>query len=233
MKGFTYGPGIRGIRASGVRRGIAAALFYVKGNDRLPMPMQVPDTTTDDPQRGGSVVRRLAYVVPLVVFMVLAGYFWIGLGRDPHTVPSVLIDQPVPPFALAPISGRDRGFSSNDLIGRVSLVNIFGSWCAACRIEHPFLMRLKADGTIPIYGIDWREKTPEAGPAWLARHGDPYTLVGDDPHSKAAIAFGVTGAPETFIVDARGVIRYKHIGPITPQVWKTTLWPIVRDLQGS
>jgi cytochrome c biogenesis protein CcmG/thiol:disulfide interchange protein DsbE len=178
-------------------------------------------------------MRRIVYLVPLAVFLVLAAYFWVGLGKDPQIIPSVLIDQPVPAFALEPIKGRDLGFSSDDLAGQVSLVNIFGSWCVACRIEHPFLTKLKADGVVPIYGIDWREKDPDAGPAWLAKFGDPYTLVGDDPDSKAAIAFGVTGAPETFIVDARGVIRYKQIGPITPQIWERDLWPIVQKLRAE
>ncbi|HYN39774.1 MAG TPA: DsbE family thiol:disulfide interchange protein [Rhodospirillales bacterium] len=179
------------------------------------------------------LVRRLPYLLPLALFAVLAGYFWIGLGKDPHEVPSPLIDKPVAAFALAPLEGRERGFSSDDLQGQVSLVNVFGSWCVACRIEHPFLMQLKQQGTVPIHGIDWREKDRFAGPAWLARHGDPYTLVGDDPDSRAAIAFGVTGAPETFIVDTRGIIRYKHVGPITPEVWEQTLWPIVRRLQAG
>lgn len=178
-------------------------------------------------------MRRIVYLVPLAVFLVLAGYFWAGLGKDPQIIPSVLVDQPVPAFALKPINGRELGFSSDDLPGQVSLVNIFGSWCVACRIEHPFLTKLKADGVVPIYGIDWREKDPDAGPAWLAKFGDPYTLVGDDPDSKAAIAFGVTGAPETFIVDARGVIRYKQIGPITPQIWERDLWPIVQKLRAE
>lgn len=178
-------------------------------------------------------MRRILYIVPLAVFLVLAAYFWVGLGKDPQIIPSVLIDQPVPPFALKPIQGRDRGFSSDDLPGRVSLVNIFGSWCVACRIEHPLLMKLKADGVVPIYGIDWRENDPAAGPAWLAKYGDPYTLIGDDPDSKAAIAFGVTGAPETFIVDVRGVIRYKQIGPITPKIWERELWPIIQKLRAE
>lgn len=176
--------------------------------------------------------RRLPYLLPLLVFLPLAGYFWIGLGKDPHEIPSVLIDQKVAPFELPPIEGRTRGLSSADLVGRVSLVNIFGSWCVACGIEHPFLMQLTAKGIMPIYGINWREKDRQAGPAWLARHGDPYTAIGDDPDSRVAIAFGVTGAPETFIVDTAGVIRYKHTGPITPEIWEQTLWPIVRRLQG-
>ena len=180
-----------------------------------------------------AVRQRVAYLLPLALFLVLAAYFWIGLGKDPHAIPSVLIDQKVPPFELAPLAGRERGFSSNDLLGQVSLVNVFGSWCVACRIEHPFLAQLKKEGVVPIYGIDWREKDAQAGPAWLARWGDPYTLVGDDPESRAAIAFGVTGAPETFVVDAQGIIRYKQVGPITREVWEETLWPIVRRLQAG
>ena len=143
----------------------------------------------------------------------------------------MLIDQEVPPFTLAAIEGREEGFASADLVGEVSLVNVFGSWCVACRIEHPFLMKLKEDDVVPIHGINWREENRQAGPAWLARFGDPYTLIGDDPESKGAIAFGVTGAPETFLVDARGVIRYKQIGPITPEVWESTLWPLVQELR--
>lgn len=176
-------------------------------------------------------MRRLLFLLPLAVFLILAGYFWIGLGKDPHQIPSVLINQPVPDFALAPIDGRDKGLSSGDLRGEVSLLNVFGSWCVACAVEHPFLMKLKADGVVPIHAIDWREKDRAAGPAWLARRGDPYTLIGDDPDSRAAIALGVTGAPETFIIDRGGVIRYKHVGPITPEVWSERLWPIVRELQ--
>lgn len=176
-------------------------------------------------------MSRLLFFIPLAIFLVLVGYFWIGLSKDPNEIPSVLIDQPVPEFALQPIEGRDRGLTSADLRGEVSLLNVFGSWCAACLVEHPFLMALKADNLLPINAIDWRERNRTAGPAWLAKHGDPYTLIGDDPDSQAAIALGVTGAPETFIIDHHGVIRYKHVGPITPEVWETQLWPIVRALQ--
>lgn len=187
---------------------------------------------TDVAVRGG-LMRRLPYLLPLVVFLALAGYFWIGLGEDPRAVPSPLIDKKVADFALVPLEGRDRGFSSADLNGQVSLVNVFGSWCVACRIEHPFLMTLKGKDTVPVFGIDWREKDRQAGPRWLAEHGDPYSLVGDDPESHAAIAFGVTGAPETFVVDANGIIRYKHVGPVTAEAWEQTLAPIVRRLQAE
>lgn len=179
------------------------------------------------------MIRRLAYLIPLILFAVLVGYFWVGLGENPRQLPSVLIDQPVPSFSLEPIAGRWRGLNSEDLTGEVSLLNVFGSWCVACRVEHPMLMRIKEQNLIPIHGIDWRERDPQAGPAWLARRGDPYTLIGADPDSKAAIAFGVTGAPETFVIDATGVIRYKQIGPITPDIWEHTLWPIVQRLRGE
>jgi cytochrome c biogenesis protein CcmG, thiol:disulfide interchange protein DsbE len=197
--------------------------------------MTAPWQAADDapvaaPAKGGSY-GRLLYLIPLVVFLVLAGYFFIGLGKNPHDIPSVLIDTPVPEFDLPPLAGRDRGFSSADLKGQVSLVNVFGSWCVACRVEHPLLMQIHQSGAVPLYGINWREPNAEAGPAWLRRYGDPYTLVGADPESKAAIAFGVTGAPETFVVDRGGVIRYKQVGPITPEIWTETLWPIVQELR--
>ncbi len=176
-------------------------------------------------------MKRLLFLLPLFAFVVLAGYLALGLTKDPHVLPSVLIDQEVPPFDLPPIKGREVGFKRDDLLGQVSLVNIFGSWCVACRIEHPFLMRIKEEGRVPLHGIDWREESPEAGPAWLARFGDPYTLIGDDPRSVAAIAFGVTGAPETFVVDKRGFIRYKHIGPLTPEVWDRTIGPMIEELR--
>ena len=176
-------------------------------------------------------MKRLVYVLPLAIFAVLAAHFAVGLTKDPRILPSVLIDQPVPPFDLPPIGGRDRGLASRDLEGGVSLVNIFGSWCVACRVEHPFLMKIKAENRVPLHGIDWRELSPKDGPAWLAKFGDPYTRIGDDPESRAAIAFGVTGAPETFIVDKRGVIRYKHIGPLTERIWEETLLPVIAELQ--
>ena len=179
------------------------------------------------------MTKRLAYILPLAVLLVLAVYFLFGLGHDPHMLPSALINQKVPPFELAAIEGRDKGFKRSDLEGKVALVNVFGSWCIACREEHPFLMQLKEVKAIPIYGIDWREPDRKAGPAWLRKHGDPYTLVGDDPISNGAIAFGVYGAPESYLVDASGTIRYKHTGPITPEVWIRVLKPLVDQLRAE
>lgn len=179
------------------------------------------------------MTKRLAYIVPLAVLGVLAVYFVLGLQRDPHVLPSVLIDREVPAFDLPAIAGRAKGFARSDLEGEVALVNVFGSWCIACREEHPVLMKLKDMKAVPIYGIDWREPDRDAGPAWLRKHGDPYTLIGDDPISEGAIAFGVYGAPESFLVDAKGTIRYKHTGPITPEAWNKTLKPLVEKLRAE
>jgi cytochrome c biogenesis protein CcmG/thiol:disulfide interchange protein DsbE len=154
-------------------------------------------------------------------------------GADPHLLPSVLLDTPVPTFSLTPLPGRateaSAPFTTADLKGQVSLLNVWGSWCVACLQEHPNLMKLAEQGVV-IHGIDWRD-TPARGAAWLRDHGDPYAHVGQDPDSTTAIALGVTGAPETFVVDANGVIRYKQIGPITPDVWRSTIQPLMAKLQ--
>ncbi len=175
---------------------------------------------------------RLLFLAPLLVFAVLVGYFAVGLTKDPRKLPNMLQGQPVPEFTLAPLLGRDdKGFKNTDLIGDVTLVNVFGSWCVACRVEHPFLMDIKERNLVPIHGIDWREEDKSAGPDWLKKIGDPYTLAGDDPKSRAAIAFGVTGAPETFLVDQKGVVRYKHVGPINQQSWDEVIFPLIRKLR--
>ena len=175
--------------------------------------------------------NRWPYYAPLIILGVLVSYFAASLRQNPAEVKSVLINKTVPEFALPPIAGNSNGFSSSDLKGDIVLVNIFGSWCVACRIEHPFLMQLKETNTIPIYGIDWREPDRTAGPKWLKKYGNPYTRIGDDPKSLGAIAFGVMGAPETFIIDKNGIIRFKHIGPITKKNWNKTFKPILEELE--
>ncbi len=180
-------------------------------------------------------MKRIGFLLPLIVLATLGAYFAKGLydagRRNPNDLPSVLLDKPVPQFSLPAIEGRVRGLSSADLKGQVSLVNIFGSWCIACRQEHPVLMGIREKNQVPIHGIDWREEDRQAGPRWLKKFGDPYTLIGDDPRSLAAIAFGVTGAPETFLIDRQGIIRLKKIGPITTEYWEKTLWPLIKQLR--
>ncbi|MHA7870847.1 MAG: DsbE family thiol:disulfide interchange protein [Hyphococcus sp.] len=177
-------------------------------------------------------MKRLAFIVPLAAFTAVLAYFAIGLQRDPSVLPSVLIDKPAPQFDLPAIEGRTEGLSTDDLKGEVSLVNFFGSWCVSCRIEHPLLMELARDDIIPIYGVDWKDP-PGAGAAWLEQHGDPYTKIGDDADGRIAVEFGITGAPETFVIDQAGRIRYKQVGPITPQVWEEDILPVVQTLRGE
>jgi cytochrome c biogenesis protein CcmG/thiol:disulfide interchange protein DsbE len=177
-------------------------------------------------------MNRLFFLIPVAAFAALALWFAAGLGRDPGYIPSMLIDRPAPEFALAPIEGFERGFASNDLKGQVSMVNIFGSWCATCEIEHPVLMEIAREGVAPIYGLDWKDK-PGAGAAWLAARGNPYAAIGDDADGRVAIDFGVTGAPETFIVDAEGRVRHKHIGEITREDWRRVLRPMIEDLKAD
>ncbi|WP_404382311.1 DsbE family thiol:disulfide interchange protein [Caenispirillum salinarum] len=192
--------------------------------------------TADAPQQGpkdSGWGKRLIFIAPTLVFLVLIGFFVKQLGENPAELPSVLINRPVPEFALEPLPGRGMPLTSADLKGEVSLVNIFGSWCVACQVEHPFLMQIKESGFVPIHGIDWREKDPRDGMRWLQKYGDPYDRVGLDPDSKIAVDFGVTGAPETFVVDKQGVIRYKHIGPVNAEVWEKTLKPLIEKLRTS
>ena len=175
---------------------------------------------------------RLIFLAPLSFFLVLAIYFAAGLSRDPNFIPSMLINKPSPVFDLPPIEGRALGLSTEDLKGQVSLINVFGSWCVSCQVEHPMLMRIKREGGPPIYGLNWKDK-PGEGAKWLERYGDPYTRIGDDQDGRIAIDFGVTGAPETFVVDANGRIRHKHVGPISEDDWRRILAPMIEELRNG
>lgn len=177
-------------------------------------------------------MKKIILFAPIMVFAVLIGYFAVGLTRDPAYIPSMLIDRPAPAFDLPAIQGYTEGFSNDDLHGRASLVNVFGSWCVSCAVEHPVLLQMEAEGVAPIYGLNWKDK-PGAGAKWLIQRGDPYTLIGDDAAGRVAIDFGVTGAPETFVIDKNGRVRHKHIGPITPDDWRLVLKPMIADLNNA
>jgi len=178
--------------------------------------------------------QRYLFLLPLVVFCIIAIYFGVGLTKDPSRLDDdILTNQPMGHFNLIPIEGRTEGLSIDDVKGKVSLVNFFGSWCVACLQEHPFLLELKETRTIdvPVYGVDWDEKNPKDVVRWLKRHGDPYTKIGVDVDGSTIIDWGITGAPETFVVDKKGIIRYKHIGPISPSSWASTIWPLIVELR--
>jgi len=172
---------------------------------------------------------KLRGLIPLFGFLVLVGALAFGLTRDPRILPSELIEKPFPEFALENLEGSQI-IDPNVLQGKVSLVNVFGSWCVACTTEHPQLMAQRDNPDIQLVGIDWRD-TRDAANRWLVRNGNPYDIVIFDPNSKLIVELGVTGAPETFIVDRDGKIRYKHVGIITPKDWKDTLRPLVESLQ--
>ncbi len=173
-------------------------------------------------------MRRLLFLTPVVLIVALLGVFFFGLRRDPTLLPSTLIGKPVPTFSLAPVRAGDAGLASGDLRGRPRLLNAFASWCVSCRTEHPVLLALKAKG-VPIDGLDWKD-TPAAGGAYLDREGNPYARVGSDPTGRAGIDLGVAAVPETFVVDGAGIVRYKHVGPISPDDWNNTLEPLMARL---
>ena len=174
--------------------------------------------------------RPWLYLLPIAVFTAIAVLLYLGLFRDPTLVPSPLVGKPAPEFALGPVEGREHGLSSQDLHGEVSLVNVFASWCVACRDEHPLLLALEREGVLPIYGLNYKD-TPDAAAAWLDALGDPYTKIGADLDGRVGLDWGVYGVPETFVVDRNGRIAYKHIGPITPRVLDEILLPLVHGLR--
>jgi cytochrome c biogenesis protein CcmG, thiol:disulfide interchange protein DsbE len=169
------------------------------------------------------------FLLPVGLFALLAAGFYIGLGIDSNVLPSALIDQPAPQFVLPPLQEGDPVFATGDLQGHVSLVNTFASWCAPCRAEHRVLTALAALKRVPIYGIDYKDKT-EAARAWIAELGNPYTLIGADD-GRVGIDWGVYGVPETFVVDRAGRIRYKHVGPLTEADVTRTILPLVAHLE--
>lgn len=182
------------------------------------------------PEAAASARSRFIRYAPLALFAALAVILGIGLTLDPRKVPSPLIGKPVPQFALPPVLGRSQGLASADLKKEVSLVNVFASWCAACRDEHPLLMRIGREGRVPVHGLNYKDR-PQDAARWLDELGDPYTRTGADLDGRVAIDWGVYGVPETFLVDRDGRIAYKHIGPMTPQVWENTVWPLIDKLQ--
>jgi cytochrome c biogenesis protein CcmG/thiol:disulfide interchange protein DsbE len=173
---------------------------------------------------------RWGLLVPLLVFVGIGIFFGIGLTKDPREIPSPLIGLQVPQFSLPPVRGRTLGLATADLHGEVSLVNVFASWCVACREEHPLLMEIKRSGMVPMHGFNYKDRPADAA-RWLDEFGDPYTRTGADINGRVAIDWGVYGVPETFVVDRDGRIAYKHIGPITPAAWNDKLLPLIRKLQ--
>ena len=178
-----------------------------------------------------SALARLRYILPVAVFAIVAVALGVGLTLDPGKVPSALIDKPVPEFELPPVMGEGEGLGHGDLRGQVTLVNFFASWCVSCRVEHPLLNRLNAEGIVPVYGINYKDK-PAAALRWLEELGDPYRRKGADASGRVGIDWGVYGLPESYLVDRDGRIVYKHVGPILPKDFKDTILPLIERLRG-
>ncbi len=174
--------------------------------------------------------RLILAVVPLAIFAVIGVFLYQGLSLDPTKIPSALINKPVPDFELPPVQGRSLGLASTNLKGEVTLVNVFASWCVACRAEHPLFMDLAKRGVVPIHGLNYKDR-PQDAAAWLDELGDPYNRTGADVNGRVGIDFGVYGVPETFIVDRNGVIVEKIIGPISPNILEQKVLPLIEELR--
>lgn len=169
------------------------------------------------------------YIVPLIIFAVLGLLLAYGLNLDPRKIPSPLIGKPLPAFSLATVADPARKVGRDDLLGRVYLLNVWASWCVACRQEHPFLNELARNKAVSIIGLNYKDKREDAL-GWLGSLGNPYELSLADNDGRLGIDLGVYGVPETFVIDKQGVIRYKQIGPITPEVWEQKLAPLIKEL---
>lgn len=172
----------------------------------------------------------MRYIIPLVIFVVVSLFLARGLYLDPRDIPSVLIEKPAPEFSLPLLQDPSRRLERKDLLGQVSLFNAWGTWCPTCYQEHPVLVEIAKNHNIPIYGLDYKDDRDKAL-AWLQKYGNPYKQVAFDKDGRVSIDWGVYAAPETFVVDKAGIIRYKHKGAITMQLFTETLLPMIRQLE--
>jgi len=174
-------------------------------------------------------MQRFKLFIPLIIFVILAVFFWKGLSLDPSAMPSALIDDPVPKFELPTVKDESTLVTQDVFKGQVSLLNVWATWCISCRVEHPYLNKLSGEG-VPIYGVNYKDDTI-AAQKWLQEFHDPYQLSVVDADGRLGIDLGVFGAPETYLIDRRGVIRYKHVGVVDERVWSKILKPLYDSLQ--
>ena len=177
-------------------------------------------------------MKRLWFLIPLGAFLALAVVLSVGLRLDPREVPSPLIGKPAPAFALPRLDDATRTIGLQDLRGRPFVLNVWASWCVACRVEHPLLVEYAKTRRVPLYGLNYKDKRADAT-AWLTRFGNPYDASLVDADGRVGIDFGVYGVPETFVVDADGKIRLKHIGPLTKDVLTKRIEPLLKKLDGA
>jgi cytochrome c biogenesis protein CcmG/thiol:disulfide interchange protein DsbE len=174
------------------------------------------------------------YLLPLGLFLGLAVFLGIGLDRNPHELPSPLVGRPAPPFDLPRLAAAPAGsparFAPADMQGKVWMLNVWASWCVSCRQEHPVLLDIAKSAVVPLVGLDYKDAVGDAR-AWLAEHGDPYLLSAVDANGRVGIDYGVYGVPETYVIDKRGTIRFKQIGPISSELLQGRILPLIRELQ--
>ncbi|MEN3110716.1 DsbE family thiol:disulfide interchange protein [Uliginosibacterium paludis] len=170
-------------------------------------------------------------LIPLGIFVALVALLGIGLTLNPREIPSPLIDKPAPAFRLPQLQ-KPEALSLDDMRGQVWLLNVWASWCVACREEHETLVDFSRRGVVPLIGLNYKDKQPDAL-AWLSQHGDPYSTSIVDADGRVGIDYGVYGVPETFLIDRNGRIRYKHIGPLSPESVEKELMPRIRELKGA
>jgi cytochrome c biogenesis protein CcmG/thiol:disulfide interchange protein DsbE len=178
------------------------------------------------------MTRYLRYLVPLAIFFVLVAFLYRGLSLDPKRVPSPLVGKPMPEFSLPRLQDPAATLSDADLRGRVSILNIWATWCVSCRAEHEVLLRLAKSDKVDIYGLNYKDERPKAK-QWLVQLGDPYVANAFDEDGRTGIDWGVYGAPETFVMDREGIIRHKHIGPLTVDALNNEILPLIAELQSN
>ena len=164
------------------------------------------------------------------IFIALVALLAVGLTLNPREVPSPLIGKPAPAFELPLLQSPDKTFSQKDMLGTVWIMNVWASWCPPCLVEHPVVTDLARSGIAPVVGLNYKDAREDALP-WLARNGDPYRLSVYDASGRIGIDYGVYGVPETYVIDRKGVIRYKHIGPLTPEIAQQKIRPLVEELK--
>ena len=175
---------------------------------------------------------KAKFLIPLLLFVVLVGFLAVGLNLDPHEVPSPLINKPAPAFEIPQLGQANNAFSPASMKGQVWILNVWASWCVACREEHPVLVEIAKSGLVPLIGLDYKDKREDAL-AMLEKQGNPYVLSAFDANGRVGIDYGVYGVPETYVIDRAGIIRLKHIGPITPEILNQKIYPLVSELQKS
>jgi cytochrome c biogenesis protein CcmG/thiol:disulfide interchange protein DsbE len=173
---------------------------------------------------------RAKFLIPLLLFVILVGFLAVGLNRDPQEIPSPLIGKQAPAFELPQLVDPQKSFSPESMKGQAWILNVWASWCVACREEHPVLVELGKLGIAPIIGLDYKDKREDAM-AMLARQGNPYLFSAFDANGRVGIDYGVYGVPETYVIDKTGVIRFKHVGPITMELLNKRIIPLLGELK--